>query len=165
MDDKASNYDFISVSPHLFDSLHILIYSMVDIKYYPAFYPPDGIYYIFSKDFGHFWRQRGGTSEGGVVDCEPLESGRDSIDMNHRTVSFMTWIWYVISWSLLNQQVELNNNKPCERKTGSTHNTSEYTGNAFEVTRPNWVLYLEKGDFFSLISMEKLNEQVFLSEQ
>ncbi|PAV16866.1 hypothetical protein PNOK_0693000 [Pyrrhoderma noxium] len=57
---------------------------MVDIKSLPMFYPPDGLYYIFSRDFGHFWRQRSGISDGGILDCEPLESKREELSMHHR---------------------------------------------------------------------------------
>lgn len=61
---------------------------MVDIKSLPMFYPPDGLYYIFSRDFGHFWRQRSGISDGGILDCEPLESKREEPSMHHRIVRF-----------------------------------------------------------------------------
>lgn len=60
---------------------------MIEVKSFPVFYPPDGMYYIFSRDFGHFWRQRGSESDGGIVDCEPLSPPREGREMDNRIVS------------------------------------------------------------------------------
>ena len=65
---------------------------MLEIKSFPVFYPPDGLYYIFSKDYGHFWRQRGSESEGGILDCEPLGQAKAESNMDNRIVSLSTMI-------------------------------------------------------------------------
>ncbi|EJC98381.1 uncharacterized protein FOMMEDRAFT_143194 [Fomitiporia mediterranea MF3/22] len=57
---------------------------MPEVKSFPIFYPPDGLYYIFSKDYGHFWRQRGTDWEGAIIDCEPLGQVREGNTMDNR---------------------------------------------------------------------------------
>ena len=61
---------------------------MIDIKAFPIFYPPDGLYYIFSKEYGQFWRQRGSDMDGGLVDCEPLGQEKEGIRPDNRIVCY-----------------------------------------------------------------------------
>lgn len=60
---------------------------MVGLKAFPIIYPPDGLYYIYSKDFGHFWKLRGREEEGGQIDCDVLSQDKGPNSMDHRIVS------------------------------------------------------------------------------
>ncbi|KAL5482340.1 hypothetical protein ACEPAI_8934 [Sanghuangporus weigelae] len=63
---------------------------MLEMKSFPIFYPPDGLYYVFSKEYGQFWRQREGGLDGGSIDCEPLGQAKGGITLDNR-------IWKVIT--------------------------------------------------------------------
>ena len=72
---------------------------MQEIKSFPIFYPPDGLYYIFSKEYGQFWRQRGAV-DGGMIDCIPLGHVKEGVSLDNRIVS-RSPINYFISWNLM----------------------------------------------------------------
>ena len=72
---------------------------MQEIKSFPIFYPPDGLYYIFSKEYGQFWRQRGAV-DGGMIDCIPLGHAKEGVSLDNRIVSQLL-INYFISWNLM----------------------------------------------------------------
>ncbi|KAI5121338.1 hypothetical protein M0805_000646 [Coniferiporia weirii] len=57
---------------------------MADLRSYPIFYPPDGLYYVYSKDYGHFWRQRGVQADGGLIDCEVLGQTKEGASSDNR---------------------------------------------------------------------------------
>ena len=60
---------------------------MVALKSFPIFYPPEGLYYICSKDFGNFWRQKGTDPNGGLIDCDTLGPVKDGEPQDHRIVN------------------------------------------------------------------------------
>lgn len=59
---------------------------MPELKGYPVIYPPDGLYYVYSKECGWFWRQHDKEVEGGVIDCDVLGPGSSDNVMDGRIV-------------------------------------------------------------------------------
>lgn len=91
---------------------------MVELKSFPVFYPPDGLYYIFSKDFGHFWRQRGSEPDGGLIDCGMLGPVKEGETPDNRMVSsifFMATIEALTCFSAV--ETYLNKSSDCQART------------------------------------------------
>ena len=59
---------------------------MPELKGYPIIYPPDGLYYVYSKECGWFWRQHGKEVEGGMIDCDALGPASPDNNMDNRIV-------------------------------------------------------------------------------
>lgn len=59
---------------------------MPELKGYPVIYPPDGLYYVYSKECGWFWRQHDKEVEGCVIDCDVLGPSSSDNAMDGRIV-------------------------------------------------------------------------------
>lgn len=93
---------------------------MPALKSFPVFYPPDGLYYIFSRDLGGFWRQRISSlnTDGGLIDCIPLTALNEDPTISDRVVSRQSSVQQEPHLNTLSYQWEVITVVPATKKLG-----------------------------------------------